>query len=257
MRLLLLGLSIACQGAGKTVPEGNEQSESQEDTSSTEQDTSASDDSAEDTDTSEPQDTSVPEDTSEPEDPVVDADGDGYSAEQDCNDLNAEVNPGATEVCDGIDNDCDGVADTSDVCPCPVYEYSGHSYFFCAQAEDWLTAEQACQAQSNYHLVVVEDEAENTWLWNTANTIVNEGWWWLGYHDRDATEAEEPADGWTWVNGLSSNYTNWAEFQPDDYQAVEDCAHIQGPSGTWNDLDCTIDNWYETEVYYVCEVSVP
>ncbi|MBK9639426.1 MAG: putative metal-binding motif-containing protein [Bacteroidetes bacterium] len=29
----------------------------------------------------------------------------------DCNDANAAINPSATEVCDGIDNDCDGSID--------------------------------------------------------------------------------------------------------------------------------------------------
>ncbi len=37
-----------------------------------------------------------------------DADGDGYSNELDCDDHVASVYPGATELCDGLDNDCDG-----------------------------------------------------------------------------------------------------------------------------------------------------
>ncbi|MCB0635727.1 MAG: T9SS type A sorting domain-containing protein [Lewinella sp.] len=60
----------------------------------------------------------------------VDADMDGYTEDEgDCDDDDASINPGATEICDGIDNncdgqidegadeDCDGVADICDICP--------------------------------------------------------------------------------------------------------------------------------------------
>jgi hypothetical protein len=44
----------------------------------------------------------------------VDQDKDGYTADVDCNDLSATINPGAEEICDFIDNDCDGLIDDED-----------------------------------------------------------------------------------------------------------------------------------------------
>jgi hypothetical protein len=41
----------------------------------------------------------------------IDADGDGFTADLDCDDTDAEVNPSAVESCDAVDNDCDGFID--------------------------------------------------------------------------------------------------------------------------------------------------
>jgi len=49
-------------------------------------------------------------------DGAVDADGDGWAAEEDCDDADATVHPGAVERCwDRVDNDCDGVRSCVDV----------------------------------------------------------------------------------------------------------------------------------------------
>ncbi|RME26305.1 MAG: hypothetical protein D6798_06980, partial [Deltaproteobacteria bacterium] len=46
-----------------------------------------------------------------PDSLVQDADADGWYDTVDCDDADATINPGATEVCDDVDNDCDDAVD--------------------------------------------------------------------------------------------------------------------------------------------------
>ena len=52
---------------------------------------------------------------------VLDMDCDGYSSTDDCNDLDTEISPLSSEICDGIDNDCDGAEDNGATDSTPWY----------------------------------------------------------------------------------------------------------------------------------------
>lgn len=53
----------------------------------------------------------TPEDS---EAPPADEDEDGWSADEDCDDDDPDVNPGAVETCNGVDDDCDEQVDDDD-----------------------------------------------------------------------------------------------------------------------------------------------
>jgi hypothetical protein len=62
--------------------------------------------------------------------PTQDRDSDGYFSNVDCNDSNPAINPGATEICDGIDNNCDGGIDNG------FTDADGDGYAICTDCDD-------------------------------------------------------------------------------------------------------------------------
>ena len=74
---------------------------------STPWDTAFETDTEADTETETEVDTETDTDTP----PLVDLDGDGYTAASDCDDADPAVNPDAHEVCNDIDDDCNGLVD--------------------------------------------------------------------------------------------------------------------------------------------------
>ncbi len=80
----------------------------------------------------------------------MDKDGDGYPADQDCDDLNPMVHPGAPELCNGMDDDCDGQVDEGcneckEACDC--YDLYGFDFaepcpMMCPTCDNYWSCEQ-------------------------------------------------------------------------------------------------------------------
>jgi large repetitive protein len=101
---------------------------------------------------------------------LSDNDADGYLSDEDCDDEDPSVNPGASEVCDGFDNDCDNQADedvtetfyadsdndgfgsqgiTVDACSAPSGFVSNGSDCDDTDASAYPSAEEICDGADN------------------------------------------------------------------------------------------------------------
>jgi len=169
----------------------------------------------------------------------VDVDGDGFSGcGEDCNDKVATTYPGAPEACNLVDDDCNGVLDDAPECPVcePFVMDNGDPIDLCFQTKNYEDAEADCVARGG-HLASIRSQSEQQQLvsaslglwWNS---------WWIGLDDL------EEEGSFVWKDGSPTNYTAWADNEPNDSNG-EDCGHIANwAGGLWNDIPCTNDMPY-------------
>ena len=100
----------------------------------------------------------------------VDADNDGYTDDEDCDDSDPDTNPEAEETFDGSDNDCDGYVDEIEVCEDGV----GVLQEAIDDAPDGATL-LLCAGEWNENLELTRRELTIVGLEGAADTVVNGG----------------------------------------------------------------------------------
>lgn len=134
---------------------------------------------------------------------------------------------------------------------------NGHVYFLLPQAT-WTQSEDEAISLGG-HLVTINDEAENNWVYDTFGRYNGAPIaLWLGLND----QLEEGR--FVWASGQTSSYTQWSQGQPDNGGGglPENFVHMWFPgfnSGQvtdryWNDLP-DFDSVHQTPVCGVVEIE--
>ena len=169
----------------------------------------------------------------------------GYvTADTDCDDTDGSVHPGATEVCDGADNDCDGRTDD------PT-SADAATWYVDSDGDGWggATTSVACTVPSGHTGLVgdcddsdasVSPSAADTWYDGVDSDCA-------GDDDYDADADGDPSDAWgggdcddtdptigstateTWYDGVDADCAG-----DDDYDADADGDRSDG----WGGTDC-------------------
>jgi hypothetical protein len=165
---------------------------------------------------------------------LIDNDGDGWSADIDCDDNDPSVNPGAPETCNGIDDDCNTVIDDNPIDGTTWYEDSdGDGY------GNFGVSQESCSQPSGYVDNDFDCDDTNVDISPDGTEICN------GVDDDCDTQVDEGLTTTTWYEDSDGDgYGNSVMSQ-------ESCNQ---PSGyVDNDLDCDDTNaainpntiWYE------------
>lgn len=106
---------------------------------------------------------------------------------------------------------------------------NGHLYY-AVSANSWTGAEAEAQSLGG-HLVTINDETENNWIWETFAPLVG-GPLWIGLSDAD----EEGT--FVWSSGQSFTYSNWwcrseTDCEPNGLTDAED--YVEMNNYVWND----------------------
>lgn len=124
---------------------------------------------------------------------------------------------------------------------------NSHTYYLLTPNQTWTAAEAEAVALGG-HLVTINDQAEQDWVWSTFG-IPSQRWLWIGINDVNQEGIFE------WVSGEPITFTYWTPGEPNDFPPGEDFGEMDAfKGGKWNDLQ--VDAWAFRH-YGVVEIGSP
>ncbi len=139
------------------------------------------------------------------------------------------------ETCNAVDDDCDSEID-EDGCDCDRELHDGHVYLFCTGGRTFDQSTSDC-ASWGYHMIFIDDGAEQTFAWDAASRRIA-GDWWIGLSDLTVEDRYEWLDGTVVWDGGPLRYHAFRGGAPDD-TSTEDCFEMDVSGGVWAGATCS------------------
>lgn len=131
--------------------------------------------------------------------------------------------------------------------PEDAFEYNGHSYYLYSEVTNtWEQAQKYCENLGGY-LAIIKDVAENTALFNYMKS--------QGYDSAYFGLSDTAQEGkWTWADGTSLTYTNWASGEPNGNQYENyGMFYKTFTDGKWNDGNFNKGSSKRDTNTFICE----
>ncbi|MFT9116331.1 MAG: DUF5050 domain-containing protein [Sporolactobacillus sp.] len=131
--------------------------------------------------------------------------------------------------------------------PSDAVSYNGHHYKLFNNNVDWSTDEKYCENLGG-HLATITSQGENDFLYKYIKSNNTDSAYFGGVKKDGA---------WTWSDGETFSYTDWASGEPNDQSDSEAYAmfYFKYTDGTWNDgdgLQISEDNG-NSDCPFICE----
>ena len=182
---------------------------------------------------------------------LIDSDLDGYLSDEDCDDQNASIHPGASETCDGLDNNCNDEVDEG-VEEIFYWDNDGDGFgqneqfvYACEAPDGYVPTGNDCDDSSADVYPSAPEQCDD--IDNNCNEVIDEDLIERWYYDEDEDgygQNDNWIDSCLQPDGFVDNPDDCDDENPDTFPFADEICDYQD-----NDCDDEVDEGVLTAVY--------